>query len=108
MRWNCVICALSMACAEGDQIGWIPPRFGAAFAFAGALALGAAFGFAGALDFVMAPLSPTPDAREPGLLFDGQSGRPVVVLQLLEARHRQVAPPGVQVMVCAVAPAVPT
>src|SRR6185295_2372677 len=98
-RANCVNCALSTASAEGDQMGAIPAGRLGAFAFG--------FAFFLSTTFFMAPLSPTPDARQPGLLFARQAGRPVVVLELVESGSGEVAAPGLQVVVGAVAPAVP-
>src|ERR1043166_2794364 len=48
-----------------------------------------------------------PDAGEPGLLLARQAGRPVIVRQLGKSSAGRVTPPAVEVVVSAVAPAVP-
>ena len=100
-RANCVICALSTACAEGDQIGEFPA------ARLGALTLGFSLALVFTFAFFMAPLSPTPDAREPGLLFARQTGRPVVMLKLGEPGGLQELQPFFVIMISAIAPAIP-
>src|SRR6185436_12652333 len=102
-RANCVICALSTAWAEGVQMGAMPVGLDDFFA----LGFAFDFSFAFPLAFSMATLSPTPDARQPGLLLARQAGRPVVVFEFGESRRGEVAAPGFQVVVDAVAPLVP-
>src|SRR6266540_1783026 len=53
------------------------------------------------------PSRPAPHAREPGLAFARQALGPVVVLELRETGRGHEAPPGLQVVVRAVAAAVP-
>src|SRR5690349_16255514 len=75
--------------------------------FAGFFARGFAGAFTFALAFSITTLSTTQDACEPGLLFAGQAGRPVIVLQLLESGRLHVAAPGFQVVIGPVASLVP-
>src|SRR6185295_10346431 len=102
-RANGVTCALSIACADGFQTGLT----GAARA--AGLALGRTFSvaFGLAFTFVMAPLSPTPEACQPGLLLAWQARRPVVVFELGETRLPEIAAPRLQVVVGAIASTVP-
>src|SRR6266702_2373889 len=53
------------------------------------------------------PSRPAPHAREPGLPFARQALGPVVVLELRETGRGHEAPPGIQVVIRAVAAAVP-
>src|ERR1700682_6457303 len=50
----------------------------------------------------------TPDAGEPRLLLERQAVRPVVMLELDESRLRHHAPPCLEIVVGAVAAAVPS
>src|SRR5687768_13014813 len=63
--------------------------------------------FAGTRALQRVALNRPPDAGEPGLLLARQPGRTVIVLELGEAGPGQVAPPGLEVVVGAVAAAVP-
>ena len=85
--------ALSIACAEGDQMGAMPAGLEGFFALGFAFAFTFTFAVALVLAFSMTTLSPTPDTREPGLLFAGQARRAVVVLEFREAGPREEAAP---------------
>ena len=52
-------------------------------------------------------LNPPPDASQPRLLFEWQSGRAIVVVQLQEAGRDQIASPCFEVVVRAIALAAP-